>query len=520
MRRRHALELLVSLVSPIAAACGGGGDAAPGPSASTRPVEPPSAPPPGLVARFALRGAETIFGALRRSPKIPLAGTSWATVVVDQLGLPITCAQLVDDRGTPRGAAVAREGGDPEWVVAVPLRDADRLIVYASGGEGAPFRRVRDEAGLDWLERTSEPAIALALERSFLVWGASREAVRTLAPYLARPDHELAALLEGPPGLAAKGEAAVLPALAQRLAGLASRVAPLAALTALADGGAPFTQRLGAWTLSLETTASVAVAKLCSEGGADLVAGLEAGPVSSLWQVAADASVAVVVHQDAAARDAAVAPDRVAALAGLTEEDRGELGAALRELAEARAPRTLLAIEQGRLGLLAWADVAIDDRERAQAALVRVAKRLPIREDAPFGIEATVLERIGDVFRARLGPSERRATMFARLEGPHLLLAAGADPVAALRRAIGDEPRRTLAEVIPAALAGALEEPALAASALDLALVEGEARASDAAPRHVVLSLTRSGAGLALTLACEPSAALMLTSLLGGGHPR
>lgn len=515
MRRRHALELLVSFATLPSSACGG--DSVPLPASASTKADADSAPPgppAGLVAMFALRGAEAVFDALRGASSVALAGTGWSTLIVDRLGLPITCAQLVDERGTPRGVLVRREDREPELVVAIPLRDADRLIVFASGGEAAPFRRVRDEAGLDWLERKAEPKGALALSRTSLVWGASREAVRAAAAYLSRPDAALRALFEGPPGLAATGDGAILPALAARLGGaFAARAKPLAALAALAEGGAPSLDGLGRWTLAVELTGAALVARLHSEGGAELVAGLETGPVAALWPLAAEASVALLVHQGEAARNTAIAPERVAALAELSDEDRSELAAALRELAAARAARTLLAIEQGTLGLLAWGDVALHDRDRAQAALARVAKRFPIGEDAPFGLEATVLERIGDVFRGRIGPMDHRATMFARLEGQRLLLATGSDPVAALRRALpSDEPRKTLADVVPAALAAALGDLALAAVALDVALLGASGDAAKGR-RFMLASLAPREAGLALTLACEPLAVAAIASL-------
>ena len=124
------------------------------------------------------------------------------------------------------------------------------------------------------------------------------------------------------------------------------------------------------------------------------------------------------------------------------------IGAALREVAEARGEAVLFGYERSSTGPMLYGAVDVRDDERAKAGLAALVKALEAKEvSTALGARGlvlkagpTVIERLGDVTRVRLSRDEETvsATLVRQTNGK-LSFASGLDASSALRKVIAPE---------------------------------------------------------------------------------
>jgi hypothetical protein len=388
---------------------------------------------------------------------VPGLSRSFGVTVTDFSGLPLLAADNVDEAGPLRVAFVAGPERT-EVVVAVPLRAPDRLLLAATGGEGARFRAVR-RGSVDFLEPTRPaPGRALAVATNHLVVGESAAAVASVAEFLGDPASvTFAAGRDDGPRV--RGE---LP-----LDVLARLAAPLAAATTwlslapLPDGLAESLAPTGPVTFDAELDDA---GIRCELGGSTARASelFEVGPIDALLDLPADSQLALTVFLTKQARTAD-AGSAEGVLSGVVGADAaGRLRTGLEKLADARGARTALAFESGTRGPMMYGTLALSDAASAEAAVADVVKALDAGDEpalegkAKITAKKTVIERVGDAYRVRVVTAEGAASTIAlRFENDRLLVAAAVDPDVALRKLRGDGGSAPALRDVPAALAAA-----------------------------------------------------------------
>lgn len=453
--------------------------------------------------------------------------------LVAELGLPITVAELVST-SVPMAVAVLEPGkGGPQAVLAIHLRGADRAVVLATGGEGAPFRAERRDDGVVRLVpvRDRETPLRLAIVGNHLVAATSEEALAAAGKFVARapapaiPTGALAAAELGPRAVSLLGSAAVrLEALMPSVPGLAPEPSSKdqSRLFRLFSGATVALRfEAGAFQLVLEAPTS-----LEATAAAALVAH---GPATPWLALPRDVSFAALTHATSLEREreATRSAEALSTATQLDEKRRNAIGTALRDLAVARTPSVAFALGSTPEGPVAWFRAGIEDGKAADAALdalVKAAGKAKLPPGASvLSARSTVIERVGEAVRLKVRVSEEPGAavdVLVRREEGGLLGAAGRDASAALdalRAAAGegslgaDPLARRIAEAAPTHAALVF---------LDLGPVDAADRGAKtpAARAAAAGSVTLQG-GARVTLLVEPRAVGLVRAKLGGGAP-
>jgi hypothetical protein len=183
--------LLCALVLAPGCTCDASVDAPP-PPPSAKPAVPV---PNGLVADLVVRAPATLLGELRQELAGPmlLMPRTLGGLVINLFGLPLSAAELVDERLPVYGATVVTGQGQEARLgsaVAIHVKDGGRLIARLTKGPDATFDG--SQKG-DLTMLAPKPALRqarleapLAVVDNYLVAGDSTEALQALGPYLAR----------------------------------------------------------------------------------------------------------------------------------------------------------------------------------------------------------------------------------------------------------------------------------------------------------------------------------------------
>ncbi len=403
-----------------------------------------------------------------------LNGRSWAASAVVLAGLSVATADLVDASAPVRALLVKTPDGWT-WLVAIGLRGADKLIASVSSGESARFRASRDDAArVDFLDLAPSEAprsVFLAVARNHLVVAGTRSAISIAGAWVADPAAD--AFAKPTADLEASLDADAVAWLFGSLRGGAKALgpdfSPLIDLALLDDSVAKLGRAERA-TLSAtvgEGAIAIEVAVSIPDGGGGTGADTCAeGKREELMRTSRDATIAEASFTSPAGRRAGAEAARTWLASSGLARGGPEVEAAFASLAGARGAATRIAIERSEMGWLAYGAVELADKKGALGALDALDKALsgegssgdPPPGAKPLGmrlsIEKTVIEEIGESYRARIARGEGKdaktiATVLAHARGEALLLGAGTDPAQALARAVGPRegpPPPTLAD--------------------------------------------------------------------------
>ena len=530
MHRRSILAAAIAVTS--GSACGSDSPVELAPSGSAPAPPPPLPRPAELIGTATLRSAQRVHDLLRETYGLSiLPGARWEASAVVLAGLPITATETIDDRGSVRFALVEPAGEPIGVVAALPLRAPDKLIATVTAGEAAGHRVKRDDAGIDWLTPVrpeAHPGRVLAVARNHLVVGSSERVVALAAAFLANP-----AALEIAAGeadlevqLPGAGAARLAPALAplRRVIGpdptMLEDLIPIGDLAAALASAEQLTLALSIEGEALRLDASL----LRPAAEPEPPASCPEGPLGELLEASADATVTIAMFAAADARkQSAIAAAGWIERAKLIDAGRQQaIASALVALAAARGAALRLSLEKSPRGWLAYGSSLVDDAAGADGALNGLNEALAAgeaRAGMHLSMEATVIERIGDVRRVRIreretdaGTERTLATVLLRRQGSRLALATGADPAYALRKALGpagdaDEPAFSL-DGLPSvrALLFAVDERANAFFAIDpAALLAVPRQVADGARSVWVGSLKTCGKSWSLRSALQCS---------------
>lgn len=386
---------------------------------------------------------------------------SWAGTAVGLLGLPLQGAQTVDEAALIRAMSLA----SGEWLVAIPLRNADELLALATAGLGARFRRVT-KGPLDFLEPlTGAVSAELCVVRNSLVAARTREGLEQCALHLATPEATSFTSLQAvdPRHADAPLRARILGAAALR--SVSTRVAALPML--VREVVTTSLQQLLAPNADAELQAFCRVSRevfalefTFAEGSA--LAGMSAVSKQSLFDMPAGPALSLVLGE---ADGGAIALGAAQSL----------LPAELRPLVDAlqrtKGGTVKVSVSTGRTGRMALGNFSLERPNELVAGLERALKAQAELEAPPeLALEKVVLTRIGDCYRLRSSVKGIEGAIALRVEGSQLWLGGGQDPLLALSQ--GFEPtERTLQTLVPRELQAAISDQVLCLCAVNLGLL-------------------------------------------------
>lgn len=531
---RHPV-LALALACSLVAWSGCADPSGPAPAASSSAPEAPPAPPADLALHVALAPIDVAWPALLAA--FGDEARTWPRTapgaLVAELGLPITVAELVSTNVPMSVVVLAAEKGGPEAVVAIHLRGADRAVVLATGGEGAPFRAERDGDGVRLVSSRpgGEGKPRLAVIGNHLVAATSDEALAQAGRFVARAPAP--ALAAGVLAAATMGPRAptILSWAGGRLAGLVPAVPGLAPSMSTDDQlrlfglffGADLTLRLEGGALQLEAKAP---ASLEATAAAALV---PHGPATPWLALPRGVSFAALVHATSLEREreAVRSAETLAAATQLDAKRRDAIASALQDLAVARSPSVAFALGSTPGGPVAWFRAGIEDGKAADAALdalVRAAGKAKAPPGASvLSAKTTVIERVGEAVRLKVRVGEEvgaAVDVLIRRDEGGLFGAAGRDASAALEALRGATGDGSLgAEPLARRVAQAAEaHAALAFVDLGRADPTEPGRTTPQARAAMAGSLTLQG-GVRVLVLLEPRAVGLVRAKLAGGAP-
>ena len=157
-------------------------------------VKPAAPAPAGIAFELAVRSPSTLLTEIREAMAGPmlLLPKSVGGMAVNLFGLPVTAAELIDEKLPIVGAGLAvGKGGEATMhtAFAVHVRDGRRLVAHLTQGPDATFD-VKVDGDLSWLTakdnlRQARLPATLAVVDNYLVIGDDERAVAGLGPYLA-----------------------------------------------------------------------------------------------------------------------------------------------------------------------------------------------------------------------------------------------------------------------------------------------------------------------------------------------
>ena len=473
--------------------------------------------PAAAAAHVVVDDAASLHAALKSDARLGayLPGRSWGASAVVWAGLPITAAEHVDLAGQIRGAIAIRPEG-LGYAVAFPLQNQGALLAVVTAGQSARFRR-RSVDGADHLvPAQGEDGKQRALLRGYLVVAGSTADLAELGPFLVQARVEAAA--------PADPERAAAPMATVAL----DRSAALRGLEALRDR----TKRTLPWdslglrlpitwseTTAIRLDADAGVLSLtASLGTVEKGAAPATGRPSRLLDLPSTTEIGLALFLDQASRSEAAAAGADALARGpLGPGAARPIGAALAQIAEARGDSLLLGYERGTTGPLLSGSADIRDAERAKEGLAALVAALQ-DESLEAGLRAhglalkaeeTVLERVGEVVRARLRKDDEIvSSVLARLHRGELTFCSGADSAEGLRRLLTEDSPRLRAVPSLGRLASLVGQEAIAAAVLDAAapFTTGPPAGQARSPAFVLGTVERRGDDLLGRIVAEPRA--------------
>ncbi len=422
---------------------------------------PPAAAeaPPGVEAVATVGKLVALHELLKNHYDTGFVGSrSWPGTAVGLLGLPLQAAQTVDEAAPIRAMSLA----SGERLVAIPLRNADELLAFATAGLGARFRRVT-KGPLDFLEPlTGAVSAELCVVRNSLVAARSREGLEQCALHLATPEATSFTALQAldtphddAPLRARVLGAAVLRAASTRVAAMPMLAREVVAtslqqlLAPSADAELQAFCRISREVLALEFT--------LAEGAA--LAGLSAVSKQSLFDMPAGPAVSLVLGEaDGGANALGAAQSLIPA----------ELRPLVDALQRTKGGAVKVSVSIGRTGRMALGSFSLERPGELVAGLERALKAQAELEALPeLALEKVVLTRIGDCYRLRSSVKGIEGAIALRVEGSQLWLGGGQDPLLALSQGF-ERADRTLQTLVPQELQAAIPDHVLLLGALDL----------------------------------------------------
>ena len=434
-------------------------------------TEAPVPEPAHLVATVIMRHPRRVFelaGALLGDKAATILLEARPALLALRAGLPASVLDSIADDEPVVGVVLKSDAG-LEGAAAFRLVDSTQLLARLSHGNAPPFRAEHDPiSGGDVLvAERREGGASLGLFGRHLVVATTREALLAVGPYLDRNLGLRAASLssvtsEGDADIELEVEAsAIRDFLAPRLPASAPALSKtIEPLLRMLEGH----ERVH---VSMRATADL----LSAAGSSRLAPGialprLSRGKTSSAFDAPRGVHASIAWFEDANARTES-AESAIGSLPGLAV-GATRLHSALLELAAARGDRSVLAFERGARGPALFGSIELGDGPRAEAALFEATDASNERQTraalAEVGVSVvgkkTVLERVGDVARFRIGApvvphdpastgpddASPRVDLYARVERGRLFLGAGPDAIEALDRArddarLSDEPQ-------------------------------------------------------------------------------
>lgn len=460
LTRRRALLSLGALAT-ASAACSTEPDGTPAPASASAssavPVLAPVPRPDGVRGVGVASDLQRVHELLKEVYGLALlTGKSWTSSAADLAGMPITASDTIDSGAAVRLALVAAEQGLFDVVVAVPLRDADRLIALVTAGASAPYRLRREEAtSLAWLEPTAVDVPSRwsrAIARNHLIVASSIAALSAAGSFLAAPATDDFAPSPEPLRVRLDGDAMRF-VLEKLRGGVAPLVAPFQLFQQLVETDA--TSRALSTATGLDARASISAASIALHleiaGAGGDAAPCEEGPVAALLAQSSDATVAVATFSSAVARKASATSAKTwLSGSGLSGGDREKIEAALGSLADARGAGTRLAVERSEMGWLAYGSVDLADPKAAKRGLDDLVEAFSDdkKDKSPPGPRLAMgkkaYEVIGATYRLRVLVHDEKekeprtvAGMLLKPDGERLALATGPDLAYALTKALG-----------------------------------------------------------------------------------
>jgi hypothetical protein len=242
---------------------------------------------------------------------------------------------------------------------------------------------------------------------------------------------------------------------------------------------------------------------------------MESGGVARLFELPADVHVGAVLFAGAAPRSAAANAGATWLGARTLLPNPEAVGAALREVAEARGDSLVLGYERSPTGPMIYGTSDVRDDDRAKAGLAALVKALGAKDVkaalAGRGLDltaaSTVIERVGDVTRVRLTRGDEIVSVaLVRQTRGKLAFAAGPDGTGALRKLIEDDVTRLGSVPAARAVADLAGPDAMLALVADVAALSPAPRGEEERRIWVAGALVRSGDKVLLRAAVEPSA--------------
>ncbi len=382
-----------------------------------------------------------------------LTARSWTASASVLVGLPLSAADAFDSGAAARGLLLPGDQDAVEWLLALPLRSPDLLLTLATSGSAPRFRAERVGA-TDFLHSLSGGAPPLALSGPFLVCAPSLAVLQRAALFVADPRATLFQADHGGKLTGAVSGSAALRLVEATLARIEPATRELlqtllpdwsADRRAVASAELPVSASIG--DERAQVSLSLPVLEL---GGAALLA--RSGGISKLLEGHRDATLGVCFQSATLQRSAAA--ERALGFLLPTDSQRLELVGELAALSAARGPWTRAFAERGTNGLLLYGSMDLEDEDGAQKALDALVATTREGIATRLGVElrgkSSVLTRIGAVTWLHLERVERQGTeepkrtrvasVVLRVSGNRLALAAGADVVTALGKALGVEP--------------------------------------------------------------------------------
>lgn len=381
-------------------------------------------------------------------------------------GVPASALDLLSD-DAPLVAGAIERADALELAAAITVTDPPQLMVRMAQGGSARFRSDRDPStGGEILTANDGPSagMALGLFGDHLTVATSKEALLALGPWLDRTLGPRAKASSARNGVDADLEIdASGRFLSAELTSAVRRVWPAPAPAVDSAIGTFASAKDVRVTASFGASDAHCAFSFEDPGDGPWIS-LEHGSTGELLDAPAGVHGALGWFDGDAERErSAVAASSVleVALGDAAPRARNDLVA----LARARKPRSVLALERGARGPTLFGLLDLGDPTRAEAALFDLVEALD--QKAPraalaamgysVGAKKTVLERIGDVARFRLGPATSKAheeskpglpsspadggatlDLVSRVEGDHLYLGGGRDVGDAISRAKGD----------------------------------------------------------------------------------